>query len=253
MKFRKDWFCKIGDTLLEPDFAVIGDSHSASLALTFDSVAKINKISGIFSSISSCPPLIGVTPIRSDSIGYNCVWMNNNIYNHIKEKKFKKIFLISRWTYFLNGGLDGTRMYIGESIFSKKNNDVTKEFFIKGLENTIKLYNELGVEVYIIQQLPNQKINPQTFYKVFNNDLSINKYIDRYSISLNEHIKFQKDVYSTFSQIKGKFKLIDFTNVYCKNNKCLFGTNNESFYFDDDHISNIGAFKIINELKDILK
>lgn len=106
--------CLIGDLTSKPSFVLYGDSHAISLSSAFDAAAREKGTSGFLVATSSCPPLIGITPIRHDRTRELCTSQNKLIPKLILDGGIKKVFLAARWTYYTVGGLDGTQMLIGE-------------------------------------------------------------------------------------------------------------------------------------------
>ena len=75
------------------------------------------------------------------------------------------------------------------------------------------------------------------------------------SVKEQDHSNFQsftnsiiKEISSTFSNVT----LIDPSTVFCRLNRCVVGELNESFYFDRDHLSIKGSYKLQKKLEDVL-
>ena len=136
---KKKWYCDIGNIHKNFSFAVIGDSHALSLKPAFDQIATNNNTRGFLAGFAGCPGLIGINSIRGNFNEKNCKILNKKIFNFVKKKDIKKIFLVSRWSYYTNGNYDGTNLNLvskEDSMFSNKR--VSRNSIIYGLKNTIK-------------------------------------------------------------------------------------------------------------------
>ena len=105
-------------------------------------------------------------------------------------------------------------------------------------------YNYLGVNVIVINQVPQQEINPRFYYYLINSNKNkfLNK-IENLSVSVEEHKKYQRYINNLFNIFKGdyaNFHLIDLTDIFCKKN-CIFGNVKKSYYLDENHLSEDGV------------
>ncbi len=246
------WFCEIGSLNKKISFAIIGDSHALSLKPAFQIAALEKGKKGILTGFSGCPGLLNIQSVRADKNIRNCKMLNEKLFNYIKKNKIKKLFLVSRWTYYTDGNYDGTNFsFISqkENLFSNKN--MSRLSFVHGLKNTFKRYKELNVEVFFVHQVPLQMFSPNFIYSKSND---INKIFD-YSVDYEKHKRLQSFVRNNIKILKYNnysFKEIDFDNFFCDNNKCLIGNITSSYYFDKNHLSRNGAKSLNKEIKKYL-
>ena len=146
-------------------FTVIGDSHALSMKKVLDEAAKEKNLKGMITGFSGCIPFLDIYTLRSEQTEYNCNKLNNKIFNYIKSNQINKIFLISRWTYYTDGNYESNEF----SHISKINNFISnkrnsRKAFSYGLKKTIERYNEIGVEVIFVHQVPLQIFPPDYIY-----------------------------------------------------------------------------------------
>ncbi len=254
------WFCDIGNSSNKYTFAVIGDSHALALKAAFEEAAIQKNQKGILLGFSGCPGLLGVNSIRPDSNVKNCKLLNEKLFKFIKTNNIKKIFLASRWSYYTIGGYnpsDFNLVSIDNNLFSNKS--VSKKSTIYGIENTIKRYNKIGVEVVFVHQVPEQIYDPKYVYlKSMNaqlNRIDLNKVIN-FSVEYNKHaqyLNFIKDNLKLLKKNYSNIKEIDFDQIFCDKVKCYYGSEIKSFYSDKNHLSISGSMKTVNLLKTFLK
>ena len=234
----ENWYCFVGEPSDEPpDFAIIGDSHALAITPSFLSVLKETKGFGVLASHSGCPPLLGVESIRKDQKIADCRLLFQRMFQKIKDEKIKRVFLISRWTYYTHDD-----QYIkkwGETSYPKDTENRLRLFedvFWKTIEN----FKSIGVEVVVVSQVPKQKYYPGEIYKAAYRLAPLNReqYLSSKSISLEDHKDFQSAVNRIFGLAEAKgVVVLSFENELCPGGTCLIGSVNESYYFDDDHIS----------------
>ena len=254
-KEKTDWYCEVGKKNAPITFAIIGDSHALSLKPGFhDAALEVNQ-KGIFTGFSGCPGLLNIYSIRPERNIRNCKLLNEKLFEFIKKKKIKKVFLVSRWTYYTDGNYDKTNFsHISQSkeFFSNKNN--SRAAFVFGLNKTIKKYNDLGVDVFFVHQVPFQVFGPKhIYYKSFD---KINGVIDldkltKLSVDYKKHMFLQKFVREKIDVLNSKnykFKEIDLNSFFCDNKKCKIGKKNGSYYSDKNHLSIFGAKAVKKEL-----
>ena len=236
--------CKIGkDDKI--DFIVLGDSHFRSYYDFFNDYSLNNKLTGYILGYSGCTPFLKIHALRTDQKKLNCNKINKAVSQYIKEKSIKNIILISRWTYYTDGGYNGKDFsYIGLKPQDKKNKEISRNAFKEGLNKTVEYYNDLKVNVLIFNQPPEQNLNPKFIYNMtIPKKKGSEEILKNLSISIEEHLNLQKFVYEQFNKIEAKFDnvyLLDFTNDLCKQ-KCDVGKLKQSYYYDSNHLSKSGV------------
>ena len=251
------WFCEIGKKNKNISFVILGDSHALSFKKVLD-VAAIEKNSkGIFVGYSGCLPLLDIYTLRPNQVEHNCKSLNTKIFKYVKNNKIKKVFLVARWTYYTDGNYENTE-FSHTSIFdnfssNKKNSRLAFEY---GLKNTIKKYNEIGVKIIFIHQVPLQVFSPDYIYlySLKKNKSNYIKFIYELSVDYKKHAllqKFVKDKVNIFSK-NPLFYQIDPEFIFCDKKKCTVGQHDMSYYSDDDHLSTSGSMKLKDEIKKFL-
>ncbi|NAW56582.1 acyltransferase family protein, partial [Vibrio sp. V36_P2S2PM302] len=234
----------------------LGDSHMYSSLPVIEKIANKNNIGLEYVGFSGCPPLLDVYPIRSYSEKRNCQRLNKKTFEYSIDN-IDIIYLAARWTYYTNGSYSGQGMQYLSLTNRMKNKDKFESInaFTTGLEKTLSEYNKYGKKVILLLQVPMQHRNADKIYfdSTSISGLELEK-LSSLSVSYKDHINFQKFVNSKIISISKNFKnvvIVDPTNIYCNLKTCIVGNENESFYFDDDHLSVIGSFKMESYLERI--
>lgn len=249
-----DWYCRLGEKDSDPTFFVFGDSHALSLFDAFDSAAVNTGVSGIFTGITGCTPFLGIHALRKDQNKKNCHELNNRVYNYVVENKIKKIFLVARWTYYTDGSYDGNDFsYVGITPDDKKEKITSRHAFETGLNKTVTEYKNIGVDVVIVSQAPQQKNYADSIYKsayMLNGEIK-DDVLREMSVSAREHKELNSYVHRLFESEKN-IGFFNFDNELCDSEYCTVGTKSTSYYFDDDHLSSDGAKKLIPKIEPLL-
>lgn len=254
---REDWYCDSGLRDDKVSFVVFGDSHSLSLFDTFHAAAASSKQYGMFTSASGCTPFLEVYALRGDQAERDCFLLNKRVFDYVKSNKITKVFLVARWTYYTDGGYYGTNFsYIGLSKSDAASKEISRKAFVYGLQKTIEAYTNIGVKLYIVTQVPQQKYEPKdVYYKLYNEGgTTFSESLKNISISRFEHQQLQSYVMSLFKAYEEKnlVRLISFDDIFCDEKKCLMGTVEKSYYLDNNHLSVEGERLISDVLRNIL-
>jgi peptidoglycan/LPS O-acetylase OafA/YrhL len=254
---REDWYCDSGLRSDRVSFVVFGDSHSLSLFDTFNAAAANNKQYGVFTAASGCTPFLGIYALRGDQAERDCFLLNKRVFDYVKSNNINKVFLVARWTYYTDGGYDGTNFsYIGLSKSDAASKEVSRKAFVYGLQKTIEAYADIGVKLYIVTQVPQQKHEPKDiYYKLYNEGgATFSASLVNLSISRPEHQQLQSYVMSLFKTYEERnlVRLISFDDIFCDERKCLIGTIEKSYYLDNNHLSGEGEHLVLDVLRNIL-
>ena len=245
---KTDWYCKIGSSSEKVSFFLYGDSHALALKPAFDGASVDSNKQGAFAGYAGCPPLLGIYSMRPDRHLKDCKKLNEKIFKYVSSNKIKKVFLVARWSYYTDGNYDRTNFsHISKKdiFFSNKSN--SREAFYFGLKNTLEKYNNIGVEVILVQQAPLQLYDPKFVYlkslSKNNKDIDQQK-LYTFAVDYKKHMSLQKFVRDKMNLLENKdykVKVIDLNNIFCDKIKCLVGNKKSSYYYDKSHLSKKGA------------
>ena len=240
-------FCQITEG--NKKIFAIGDSHSYSSLPGIEMISKARNLELTYAGYSGCPPLIDVYPKRTDQNNKNCNLLNEKVIQYITENRYDYAFLAARWTYYTEGAYaDGGIQYLVSQESEEKNRNNSIIAFKKGIKATFKRYSETKVKVVVMLQVPMQELQPQNIY--YSSMVSGNlkqEMLNKKSISITKHMNFQEmtnkiiiDEASGYSNII----VIDPTKEMCGKSTCPVGDETSSYYFDDDHLSIYGNYKL---------
>jgi peptidoglycan/LPS O-acetylase OafA/YrhL len=248
-------FCNFGDNSKNNvTIAIFGDSHSSAILPVMDKIGKNRSEKYSHIGIHGCPPLLDVGVRMGNTIPGVCENLANKQYNFVKDNKVKNVFLVAKWSLYTDGeygNLAESGMYhlvpkrnaSTENIIVTKNK--TREYFQISLENTIKKYQELGANVFVLAQVPQQKVAAHLIYEKLYR-LNITNKLDsiiKKSVSKDDHLELQAFNRGVISKLQKQlgFVYINPDKAFCDDEKCYIGNAKTSSYYDRNHLSAAGS------------
>lgn len=243
-----DWSCVLGVDAA-PEFIVFGDSHALSLLDAIDAAATQADLSGEFAGASGCAPLLGIHALRSDQNVRNCHAANVRLLEYAKELAVDHVMLVARWTYYTDGDYEGTGVsHIALSPQGPRTQAESRAAFEEGLATTIQAYRDAGIGLTFIEQVPQQMMEPMHAYRRAHMvDERVDASLRKSSVSRARHDGLQAYVRGLFREYDAP--MLDFTGQLCDSEICLIGTPDQSYYFDDDHLSLVGAERLVPAIR----
>jgi peptidoglycan/LPS O-acetylase OafA/YrhL len=246
----KDWGCYLGADKSEIDFVFFGDSHSLSLKSLMNSLAKSKNIKVFYTGASGCPPFLGIYPMRNDQKVRDCNMLNKRVYKFAKENDVKGLILSARWTYYNLGDYEFAG---GQLISASKDGpfsiEKSIEAFRQAFNFTVNEYLHLSIPIHLITQHPHQKYSPKAAYFSISNGTGS---LESFSVKQEDFNKLNKIPMNVILNRAKDIHIYDVTDLFCENNLCMIGTKDQSYYYDDNHLSEFGAQKLLGVLNKIL-
>lgn len=186
--------CNIGDLKQKNSYFVFGDSHAYQLSHLINDVFLDLNIKSHFIFKNGCPPLI-ISRKEKENIdapklkSKNCLKLNHTIYEHIRDNNIKNIVLIARWNFFTSEGYNKNRKtsrYFGNDLDLAENQKLLERL----LKMTIDEYTKLGINIYIIADVPELKDHPYNIYSDAYKNRDIINFLDNSRINIEEFNEF---------------------------------------------------------------
>ncbi|MEN9608237.1 MAG: hypothetical protein RLZZ06_168 [Actinomycetota bacterium] len=234
----KNGFCKIGDPNQEPSFVVFGDSHNLSLLNVFSDAAKDENKAGLFAYQSGCAPVLGTFVKRKLEESDMCHAWNTKLQKLLQNGNFDQVFLVARWSYYsFDKGIEKISTKQGD--WSQNSAAVLKA----ALAKTVATYEPLVDQVVIFEDVPAQKLEPSVAYQT-------PKKLNKLSVTRAAFESRNTKVRELFPQGANVF---DPTEYLCNTSICPIGTTTQSYYFDNDHLSILGADRLRKPISSLLQ
>ncbi len=231
--------CKTnGSVNVAPTFISFGDSFSTTIDPLLEHLSQKHNISGLQSSYSSCPPLLGISRKKhiKGSSSYDCAAFNQYMFDYIKAHHIKNVVLFARWSAYMHE-------YPVEVRANKKKN--FKKAFKEQLNYSLNKLDKNNVTVWIVEQPPEQRFDiPSSLAKAER----YQKNIKTLQTSYSQHKDRQKEINSIFDDIKQdrrnfpNVRFITLSPSLCSDKQtCLISHEGKSLYRDQYHLSQYGV------------
>lgn len=249
-KKEGDWHCQIGDAKPKPDMFAYGDSHAYSLLPAFEKLAADHSLSIAFSSASGCPPLLGIQSMRGDLEieKRNCQALNERIFSYVKSEQISTVVLMGRWSYYSGGTTKPADFnLIAKDPTIQPTLAQSAQDLQWAIDNTVKRYREIGVDVYLVEDNPQQLKNAK---EVLRSGKGQESAYDALSVSKTEHLA--NTAFSVKALRATTATVISFDSILCPETICPLTRDGVFWYFDDNHLSASGALVVYPAIESAL-
>jgi peptidoglycan/LPS O-acetylase OafA/YrhL len=236
--------CRIGVSgNVPPTFMLWGDSHAAALEPAVNMRAKAFDMAGWYVGYSRCPALIGAAPIRRTPDDHPCLLIAEDIFDLVRRNGIKHVILASRWDSYIDGERKGSETGQNLTIsFPTASGRLTgEEAFRTAVRETIRRFRALGVDVWIIEEVPPQLVDvPAALAKAvaFGRDPLL---LRRTFMDVEERRRAAHSVFAEYVSSPGVF-FVDPAKVFCPNETpCQIAAGGHALYSDGNHLSVFGA------------
>lgn len=201
--------CIKGDTSVEPNILIIGDSHSAQYNPFFDYIGKKEGWSAVHISANTCPFLIDTPRIVTQPNQQNCNAMRRYAQTHLDN--FHTVILVSAWKFY-------------------DENSKSEINFTNNFKNTLNYLEQTGKKVYVFNDNPHLNTNIlRGYYLNVSKNLSSSSEAEQMNLKIKQIVKNYKNA-----------KWVDI-NPYIPKDFTIEGL---PIYKDGDHINPYGARKL---------
>ena len=246
----ENWGCYLGASKTNIDYILFGDSHSISLKELVDDIGKMNEIRIFYTGSSGCIPFIGIHINRKDQYENNCNLLNDRVALFAKENNIKGIVLSSKWAFYTNGPYDSSSFQlISTSEQGPYSSEESINSFRDGLELTLQTYENINIPIHIISQPPHQYRYPESLYFFIQKGIGSIEELSVKQRDFSNLEKITKDIFMDKLEDRNYHYIAD---IFCDNQVCSFGTQVESYYYDDNHLSKPGAERLRGTIENIL-
>jgi len=257
--------CSIGDlTSAAPvNVALFGDSHALAIMPAFATMAKDNGEKFMFGTLSGCPPILGLDVVKGNWSPGVCSNWNEEIFNAVRRQNIKTVILVARWSLY-TAGSDDRKPQSGYFLINDKikenSKEASRQVFTASLDSTLEALRQIGVRVFVVEQIPQQTNDPRLHYLRLGTSGVLgtpvaSDFARRLSVELETHKatqKFNRDLFAAAAE-KGLTKIINLDPHFCDATACLMGDDEYPFYRDKDHINGWMAIRLVPDLKNALR
>jgi len=219
-------------------------------------MTRKHKMSGWFVTYSGCPSLLGAD--RADKfIRLSCPEIGDTVLQIVSRNKIRNVILVTRWDQYALGWEKGGIETAREPFISFTTQDgqrlTRREAFVAAFQETIVKLKALGVNVWVVKQVPPQLVHvPSALAKA--------EYLGRDSENLKrpyaEILNRRRFIDAVFAETAKNYPMnfIDPADTFCpQQTNCMISVEGHALYSDDSHLSYYGALWSQNMLEPFFK
>ncbi|MFI4869343.1 MAG: acyltransferase family protein [Steroidobacterales bacterium] len=238
-----DGICKLqgGDGQHEA-VLVWGDSHANVIAPIAAELGAARGMSVLQATYSSCPPLLGVR-VAYMTRSHHCIEFNNMVIAAARTLHIRRVILAAYWSWYLQ--VNQKERYIAALDPYGNSNDLRRGTvaendakFRVGLEATVRALKNLGIRVWVLQQVPSQaRFVPETLAQAewwTGSVATVGSPLAAYRAR-------QVAVGASVLAVPGVESLLDPASALCPHDWCAAAADGNSLYIDAHHLSAAGA------------
>ena len=226
-----------------PDFIIWGDSHADAMAPALHALGQTYNVSGAVIVDGACLPVISA---HQSPPATGCEGEKSLALNYIETHDIKHIFLIARWTYYVEGGPNAVRVaYITDSGQVTTSPAEARQVLARTLAPEVERFTGEGRQVIIVEQVPEQlHYDTRTlFYATVRAGMAV----PVPSVSAAENAAYQARSNSVINALAGTpgVTVIDPTSLFCQEGgPCALEKSGTLLYKDENHLSVAGALSL---------
>lgn len=252
-----DTGCSLGAFNQNKTFALIGDSHAGALQETLSRFASRRNLGGVGLSYRSCPPLATANDTSNDE---TCTNLRHSVFSSEGIQSLPPNVIVSaRWAL-----LTEQERYTNDSGVRESGTDWLWNInygdsisYTEAMKNEITASLDLilssGRHLIIVYPVPEMGWEvPTKLARVLLTNAVLTEFAA--SVAVESFYERNDAAFAALDAVGGERSVGKVTRIYpheilCKK-RCLAHLDGRPLYFDDDHLSQLGASKLMTEILD---
>jgi hypothetical protein len=236
----------------QPRFVVWGDSHAWA---TFGAVQQAS--GALFGSLNTnrCPPLLGGY-LDNKKRKNSCVQLTADTLRAVGQLPTEvPLVVIFRFSFYVHGYTDRQKKPVKLRYVDISDSDVEKDpekIFTERLVTTVCSAGSPNRPVFVVLPIPEMGVEvPHTLSR----QLMIYGQAQDITVPLTEYQKRHRTVHQALQKARERcgIKLLDPVSYLCKAGRCQGSVNQKPLYFDDDHLSEQGALRLVPMFREVFR
>jgi peptidoglycan/LPS O-acetylase OafA/YrhL len=235
--------------------AVFGDSHADAILPAFEAYAESSQANVVKMGVAGCPPLLGVYVWNGNYALGVCHAAAEAQAKFVQENDISAVVLVARWSLYTQAGYEGHgRHYLlnDENALQTGGPSASRAVFEAAVRRTAEFYNNLGVELLVVEQVPQLIFEPKNivYAAMFQNRTGEDalRFFHREGLSYEKHNILQDYNVGIFKSVE-TLRLVSFADVFDRDGAYRWMLDGQSAYQDGNHLSAFGARMLRERLK----
>jgi peptidoglycan/LPS O-acetylase OafA/YrhL len=237
--------CVLGARRERYDFLLWGDSHADTLAPVLSIAASEAGRTGLFAGHDICPPLLSVWSATYSG----CADMqarNDRILALIRKYDVKTVILSARWAVYAQGNFvkleEDLKIFLNDADSREVSFAENGLVFSRALLRTVQTLRNEGRRVVIAGPWPEPGLRvPETLARarVFGASPEVGP-------TREEFFARQRVVFEAFERARRDWgaEIVLTHEELCAGERCKVALDGDPLYWDDDHLSRLGALRL---------
>jgi peptidoglycan/LPS O-acetylase OafA/YrhL len=136
----------------QPQFLLWGDSHLESISILCDALANEFGVTGALAMHPGTPPLLDAWTIKNKD---EVIGFNRSIRSYVRRHDIAEVVLVSRWSVYIDESPENRGNLIVDAEYDLRSGSAV-ETLRRSLRRTLASFQEDGVRVWIMKQVPTQ-------------------------------------------------------------------------------------------------
>jgi peptidoglycan/LPS O-acetylase OafA/YrhL len=211
---------------------VWGDSHAMALLPAYEQLAKLHHMRLYFAVRTSCRPLVGTTKKPwTEAWNSQCGSFNVAAAQAVRQLDPRVLILNAHW------------IDVDADLVSQSSEDVDSEDsnFKRGLLETLRAAGSINRSVCIVLDVPEYKYDLPKALGVARKRGIAEDFLKLTRAEAQEQFSAPERDIRALAQQHRMLRYVDPKDLLCPGDSCIFESNGELLYGDEDHLSWVGA------------
>ena len=216
-----------------------GDSHAAHIAPALNKICIEKGVKMHVITKGGTPPFVNSTTEKRPNLSS----INNEVIEFILSESIQHVVLVSKWNAY--------HLKKEHLINLDYPDEINQRAFEICFKQTVERLIEVGVNIWIVRQVPHQKQDPP---RILANAVRYKNKILPSGITIQEHTRIQSTANNVIDRLKQPgVHILDPTPYFFQkgDEKCILSIGGMSLYRDFDHLSPEGAIMLAPIFKPI--
>jgi peptidoglycan/LPS O-acetylase OafA/YrhL len=235
-------------------FALLGDSHAEAISNRMRNKLANDGWQLVTISHGSCPPTVGMTRWISAEDADSCRRFNRAALKYVLSRPdIRVVALLAGW---------GGRIYVPDNLNESPSAQSSEQNIANlkaGVRNEIAALESAGKRVILIDDYPEFPFDPVESIRY--GQMPLRRALNRFFLSdepeqwqstsedaARELIPTKRAVSVEFADLAKSdpgLALVSLDDEFCRDGRCSFADRSQLYYFDADHLSDLGAMRVV--------
>lgn len=246
--------CRIGPEGIEPTVLIWGDSHLRAFMDGLAQSALEHQTAGLLVWRAGCPPVFGLSKSENTTTpqeDIDCIHATHQMRAALsKMPSIRRLMLVGRWSYYAEGrgiGLDAENTITLRVLSETLTPDVPQsDVFGLALTNTVRELSPYFDQILVLRQLPeipnydSRQVARALVHGRMGSDEELEAILQTSIGSVAARTEASEEPLNKLAAA-GDIILLDSWEKLCTADKCSVMHGGKLLYFDNNHVTNLGA------------